>query len=73
MIKIVPQPGQTARFTAERQLTPRTGRLHAIGAVAVLSVNMSAQAAAANGSNRMALGCPALTDINALTCSDDRH
>jgi hypothetical protein len=36
-------------------------------------VKRTSLAAAANGSNRMALKYPASTDINALTCPDDRH
>jgi DDE superfamily endonuclease len=39
----------------------------------VLRVKRALSAAAANGSNRIALRCPRSTDINALTCSDDLY
>jgi hypothetical protein len=60
-----PTPGRPARtsLVVGRSLTPPTFQAgYALR-----------PAAAANGSNRIALRCPRSSDINALTCLDDLH
>jgi len=67
-----PPDGRTFRSSLCRTYIPRTTSQELVNA-RPRPVMRTLSAAAANGSNRIALMCPRSPDINALTCLDDPY